>query len=212
MIYVFRLLDKPDAAALRQRLRPEHKAYLGAVAERIAFAGPLTHDDGVTMIGSLLAIDFDSRDAAHAWLADEPFTRAGPVCRRRDPCLRQPVAAARRLCAPAMNMRAQSATPAHRASDLDGRRPIPPSRRGCRGPPTPRRQRPCASSATKACLRTMAPKAQRWNSRRGFMKAAAAGGAAAGSLGLFAGSAAAGDDDRTRDRNPTTAAAMAGAT
>ena len=77
MIYVFRLLDKPDSATLRQRLRPTHKAYLAAVAERIAFAGPLTHDDGVTMIGSLLAIDFDSREAAHAWLADEPFTCAG---------------------------------------------------------------------------------------------------------------------------------------
>ena len=50
---------------------------LGAVAEHIAFAGPLTHDDGVTMIGSLLAIDFDGREAAHAWLANEPFTRAG---------------------------------------------------------------------------------------------------------------------------------------
>lgn len=77
MVYVFRLLDKPGAAALRERLRPEHKAYLGEVAGRIAFAGPLTHDDGVTMIGSLLAIAFDSRDAARAWLADEPFTRAG---------------------------------------------------------------------------------------------------------------------------------------
>lgn len=77
MIYVFRLLDRPDGAALRQRVRPEHKAYLARVADRIAFAGPLTHDDGVTMMGSLLAIDFDSRDAAMAWLADEPFTRAG---------------------------------------------------------------------------------------------------------------------------------------
>jgi uncharacterized protein YciI len=77
MIYLFRLLDRPDATALRQRVRPEHKAYLAQVADRIAFAGPLTHDDGVAMIGSLLAIDFDSRDAARAWLADEPFTRAG---------------------------------------------------------------------------------------------------------------------------------------
>jgi uncharacterized protein YciI len=77
MLYIFRLLDKPDTAALRQRMRPQHKAYLSAVTERIAFAGPLTQDDGVTMIGSLLAIDFASRDAAHAWLADEPFTRAG---------------------------------------------------------------------------------------------------------------------------------------
>jgi uncharacterized protein len=77
VIYVFRLLDKPGSAALRQRVRPEHKAYLGAMAGRIAFAGPLTHEDGVTMIGSLLAIDFASRHAAQAWLADEPFTRAG---------------------------------------------------------------------------------------------------------------------------------------
>ncbi len=77
MIYIFRLLDKPGASELRQRVRPEHKAYLGAVAGRIAFAGPLTHDDGLQMVGSLLAIDFDSREAAMAWLADEPFTRAG---------------------------------------------------------------------------------------------------------------------------------------
>lgn len=77
MIYAFILIDKPDSAALRQRVRPEHKAYLAAVAERIAFAGPFTSDDGQTMLGSLLAIDFASREAAHAWMADEPFTRAG---------------------------------------------------------------------------------------------------------------------------------------
>lgn len=77
MIYVFHLLDRPDAQALRQRVRPEHKAYLGAVADRIAFAGPLLADDGSTMIGSLLAIDFDSREAAVAWQAAEPFSRAG---------------------------------------------------------------------------------------------------------------------------------------
>ncbi len=77
MLFAFILIDKPDHGALRQRVRPEHKAYLGAVAGRIAFAGPLTHDDGLQMVGSLLAIDFDSREAAMAWLADEPFTRAG---------------------------------------------------------------------------------------------------------------------------------------
>lgn len=77
MIFLFHLLDKPAAGDLRQRVRPEHKAYLGEMASRIAFAGPLVADDGVTMAGSLLAIDFDSRDAAQAWLAAEPFTRAG---------------------------------------------------------------------------------------------------------------------------------------
>jgi uncharacterized protein YciI len=77
MIHTFFLLDKPGRSELRQRMRPEHKAYLAAVADRIAFAGPLVADDGQTMIGSLLAIDFESREAAQTWLADEPFTRAG---------------------------------------------------------------------------------------------------------------------------------------
>lgn len=77
MIYIFSLIDKPGSGALRQRVRPEHKACLAVMAERIAFAGPLVSDDGRTMLGSLLAIDFDSREAAQAWLADEPFTRAG---------------------------------------------------------------------------------------------------------------------------------------
>lgn len=77
MLFVLHLLDKPGAGDLRQRMRPEHKAYLAQVAERIAFAGPLLQDDGETMLGSLLVIDFASRGAVMAWLADEPFTRAG---------------------------------------------------------------------------------------------------------------------------------------
>jgi uncharacterized protein YciI len=83
MIYVFHLVDAPGKTALRLQMRPEHKAYLAGKAEQIAFAGPLVDDsDGATMIGSLLAIDFDSREAALAWLADEPFTRAGVYASR----------------------------------------------------------------------------------------------------------------------------------
>ncbi|MCW5655575.1 YciI family protein [Hydrogenophaga sp.] len=77
MIYIFHLLDRPGAAEIRQRVRPQHKAYLAQQAERIAFAGPLLADDGQTMVGSLLAIDFPDRDAALRWLAEEPFTQAG---------------------------------------------------------------------------------------------------------------------------------------
>lgn len=77
MIFTFILMDKPDSAELRQSMRPQHKAYLAAAADRIAFAGPFTSDDGQTMIGSLLSIDFDSREAAMEWLKAEPFTQAG---------------------------------------------------------------------------------------------------------------------------------------
>lgn len=82
MIYVLMLFDRPDAGDLRQRVRPEHKAYLAQAASHIAFAGPLLADDGRTMIGSLLAIDFVDRPAVDAWLAEEPFTRAGLYGRR----------------------------------------------------------------------------------------------------------------------------------
>lgn len=77
MIFLFHLIDRPDSGALRQSVRPEHKAYLAQMAERIAFAGPLLGEDGQTMVGSLLAIDFPDREAALRWQADEPFTRAG---------------------------------------------------------------------------------------------------------------------------------------
>ena len=77
MIFTLVLIDRADAGDLRLRMRPQHKDYLARVADRIAVAGPLLADDGAAMIGSLLAIDFASREAALAWLADEPFTRAG---------------------------------------------------------------------------------------------------------------------------------------
>jgi uncharacterized protein YciI len=77
VIFVFHLLDKPGGASLRDAVRPQHKAYLAEVADRIAFAGPLVSDDGRQMVGSLLAIDFDSRGAAQRWQQDEPFTKAG---------------------------------------------------------------------------------------------------------------------------------------
>ena len=77
MLFAFHLVDRTDAGELRARVRPEHKDYLAKVAQQIAFAGPLLADDGQTMVGSLLVIDFADRAAAQAWLQQEPFTRAG---------------------------------------------------------------------------------------------------------------------------------------
>lgn len=77
MLYSFVLIDRPEAEALRQSTRPAHRAYLAEVQDRIAFAGPLFADDGATVMGSLLVIDFDSRERAQAWLAQEPFMVVG---------------------------------------------------------------------------------------------------------------------------------------
>ncbi len=77
MIFVFWLMDRPGTAALRTEVRPVHRAYLAKLADRMAFAGPLTAEDGQTAVGSLLAIDFPSRAEAEAWIKAEPFTMAG---------------------------------------------------------------------------------------------------------------------------------------
>ena len=77
MIFAILLMDGPGTAELRVQIRPEHRAYLAKLSDRMAFAGPLTSEDGQTVVGSLLAIDFPSRADADAWLKDEPFTKAG---------------------------------------------------------------------------------------------------------------------------------------
>lgn len=77
MLYSFVLIDKLASEALRQSERPAHRAYLAEVQDRIAFAGPLLADDEQTMKGSLLVIDFGSREQALAWLAQEPFMKVG---------------------------------------------------------------------------------------------------------------------------------------
>ena len=77
MIFAILLMDRPGTAELRIQVRPEHRAYLAKLADRMAFLWPLTSEDGKTIVGSLLAIDFPSRADVEAWLKDEPFTKAG---------------------------------------------------------------------------------------------------------------------------------------
>ena len=77
MIFAILLMDRPGTAELRTQVRPEHRAYLAKLADKMAFSGPLTLEDGETAVGSLLVMDFPSKADAESWLADEPFTKAG---------------------------------------------------------------------------------------------------------------------------------------
>ena len=77
MIFAILLIDRPGTAELRIQVRPEHRAYLGKLADKMAFAGPLTSEDGKTTVGSLLVMDFPSKADVEAWLSNEPFTKAG---------------------------------------------------------------------------------------------------------------------------------------
>ena len=67
--------DKDGALQTRLDNRDAHVAYLkqsGAVAQ----AGPLLDDAG-QMCGSLVILDLPDMDAARAWVAGDPYGKAG---------------------------------------------------------------------------------------------------------------------------------------
>lgn len=68
--------DKPGALALRQENRAAHLAYLQESGPKVFAAGPLLDESG-QMIGSLLILSLENRDAAEAWAAHDPYARAG---------------------------------------------------------------------------------------------------------------------------------------
>ena len=67
--------DKPGQAALRTRLRPEHRAWLrapGAHPITVRLGGPLLDAEGA-MDGTLLVVEAESVAAVHAFLAQDPY-------------------------------------------------------------------------------------------------------------------------------------------
>ena len=76
MLYSFYNIDAPGTD-IRATLPPAHREYLAKFAEQFAFAGPLLAEDGVTPVGSLLVLDFETVEQADAFIKAEPYTVAG---------------------------------------------------------------------------------------------------------------------------------------
>ncbi len=77
MAYMVYCLDKPDRLETRLSNRPAHIEHLTKHEAHLISAGPLLSDDGQTMIGSLLVVDFADRAGVDAFLAADPYTKAG---------------------------------------------------------------------------------------------------------------------------------------
>ena len=77
MLFVFFCTDKPDHLAVRQQNRPAHLAYLESYGDRINAGGPTFADDGTTMNGSLIILDLADRAEADAFVAGDPYGKAG---------------------------------------------------------------------------------------------------------------------------------------
>lgn len=69
--------DKPDHGEVRAANRNAHLSYLEGFAKNVVIAGPLLTEDGATMIGSLLLMEFADRAAAEAFAAGDPYRKGG---------------------------------------------------------------------------------------------------------------------------------------
>lgn len=77
MPYVIQTFDKPDHAHVRTANRAVHLDYLEKQKGKLLAAGALLNDDGSTGEGGLLIVDTEDRTVADAFIANDPFTKAG---------------------------------------------------------------------------------------------------------------------------------------
>lgn len=69
--------DKPDSAALRASIRPDHLAFLEKNVGRIIACGAKLADDGQSAFGSIYILDVEDRASAEAFMAGDPYSAAG---------------------------------------------------------------------------------------------------------------------------------------
>ena len=69
--------DKANFLQVRLDNRAAHLEFLGAHPEKVILAGPLLTDDHQSPVGSLLVLDFDTRAELDAFLAQDPYAKAG---------------------------------------------------------------------------------------------------------------------------------------
>jgi uncharacterized protein len=80
MLFAIHAVDKPGALETRLAKYDAHKAFLSdtsAFGLRIVMSGPLTADDGSTMIGSLFLVEAPDRGAVERFNGADPFHHAG---------------------------------------------------------------------------------------------------------------------------------------
>ena len=79
MLFVLHAIDRRGALPKRLSNYDAHKAFLSdtsAHGVKIVMSGPLTSDDGETMIGSLFVIEAPDRAAVERFNAADPFFAA----------------------------------------------------------------------------------------------------------------------------------------
>ena len=77
MLFVISCHDKEGHGQLRQDNRGAHLEHLKAHGSQVVAAGPYLSDDGGSVLGSMLVVDFENRTAAQAFADADPYAKAG---------------------------------------------------------------------------------------------------------------------------------------
>lgn len=76
-MFVVHCQDKPGAQQVRLDNRAAHLEFLKANIAHVVMAGPVQTEDRTGMVGSVLVLDFPDRAALDAFLAQDPYAKAG---------------------------------------------------------------------------------------------------------------------------------------
>lgn len=74
MLFILHALDKPDSLHIRTETRPAHLEFMANYDTPVG--GPLIDVDG-NMCGSMIVLDVADRAAAEAFVAGDPYGKAG---------------------------------------------------------------------------------------------------------------------------------------
>ena len=75
-LFVISWLDKPNSLQVRMGAREAHLAYIAAHGDKAKIGGPFLDKDG-QMAGSMMVIEAESLEAAHAFHDADPYKLAG---------------------------------------------------------------------------------------------------------------------------------------
>ena len=76
-MYALICFDRPDSAPLRDAHREAHTGFLEKNSNRIVYGGPLKGRADGPSTGAIIVVDCASREEAEAFIASDPFHRAG---------------------------------------------------------------------------------------------------------------------------------------
>ena len=77
MPFAILALDKPGSGSVRTDSRPAHLDHLDRHAAKLLAGGAVLADDAATPVGSLIVYDSEDRAEVEAFLAADPFSKAG---------------------------------------------------------------------------------------------------------------------------------------